>query len=138
MKDPYEGSYQEEARVKWGRTDGYTQLQSKATSMPNVDWVDIQARAEELDNALAEAMKAGVKPGSDEANELAERHRALLSDFFPASHARHVLISAGYVADLGFVSHYNDLAEELAQRLKDVIDANAAAQGVDPKDAQWL
>ena len=84
-----------------------------------------------------EGEQGGVVAGTEEAKGLAGRHRTLLSGFFPVTHAKHVLIARGYVEDPRFSAHYDQRAAGLAAWLKSIIDANAAAHGVDPDAATW-
>ncbi len=69
--------------------------------------------------------------------EFSVAHRANISQWFDVSHAQHVLIARGYVADPSFRAHFDERAEGLGAWLKAIIDANAAAHGVDPEAARW-
>ena len=42
-----------------------------------------------------------------------------------------------FAADPGYTTYYESLATGLTLWLRDVVDANAAAHGVDPATAQW-
>ena len=106
--------------------------------MTTDDWTEHKSRLESFESRLASAMNDGVAPGSPEANDLAEEHRAILSEWFAESHSMHVLISRGYVADAGFREHYDSRAEGLTKWLVEVIGANAAANGVDPETAELV
>lgn len=55
----------------------------------------------------------------------------------PVTHAKHVLLSQGYVADERFRAHYENLQPGLAEWLKDAIATNARAHGVDPENVEW-
>ena len=72
----------------------------------------------------------------DGANALAEEHRAGLT-WFDVTPAKHVILARGYVADPRFAAHYDGYEPGLAAWLKEIIDANAAAHGVDPATARW-
>ena len=82
-------------------------------------------------------MREGVEPGDERANALAERHRASIDQWFDTTYSKQVLIARGYVADPRFTAHYDRLEVGLAAWLKGIIDANAAAHGVDPVAAVW-
>mgnify|MGYP000977063918 CR=1 FL=1 len=43
----------------------------------------------------------------------------------------------GYVADPRFTAYYDRIEDGLAAWLKEIVDANAAAHGVDPATAVW-
>ena len=82
-------------------------------------------------------MREGVQPGGERANALAERHRASIAYWFDTSYSKQVIIARGYVADPRFTAYYDAVEPGLAAWLKEVIDANAAAHGVDPATAVW-
>lgn len=129
--------YQTEAEERWGSSDDWRISERNVAAMSKADWQTFKERIDGVEAALAEAMRCGVIPGSDEANELAEQYRELLSAFYPVTHAKHVLIAQGYVADPQFRARYDALGEGLADWLKQIIDTNARANGVDPERAEW-
>ncbi|WP_291278989.1 MerR family transcriptional regulator [Galactobacter sp.] len=101
------------------------------------DMEEAKRALEDLETALAEGLRAGVEPGSSEANALAERHRANVGQWFDVSHARQSLIAQGYTADPRWTEHYDSREPGLAAWLRAIIDANARAHGVDPDTAEW-
>ena len=101
------------------------------------DWQRAAAETEQLETDLADALRRGVVPGSEEANALAERHRADLSRWFEVTVPKQVLIARGYVADQRFTDYYDAKEKGLAAWLKEIIDASALAQGVDPQSVTW-
>ena len=105
--------------------------------MTREDWARVAKEASDLEADLAAAMREGVEPGDERANALAERHRASIDQWFDTSHSKQVLIACGYVADPRFAAHYDRIEVGLAAWLKGIIDANAAAHGVDPGVAVW-
>lgn len=129
--------YADEVQERWGHTDAYAQSQQNAARFTEEDWVEIQAEAEALEADLARAKRSRVEPGSPEANALAERHRASIARYYDCSYEHQVLLGRMYVADERFAEHYDAREPGLAQWLHEVIDANASAQGVDPKQATW-
>lgn len=130
-------AHQAEAEETWGDTDDWAISARNTANMTSADWESVKEETAKVEAALVEAMGRGVEPGTAEANDLAEAHRALLSRFFPVSHSKHVLISRGYVSDPRFTEHYETRGRGLAAWLKTVIDANASANGVDPETAAW-
>jgi hypothetical protein len=48
-----------------------------------------------------------------------------------------VLLASGYVSDPRFTAYYDARGEGLATWLKEIIDANAVAHGIDPENASW-
>ena len=92
---------------------------------------------EELHADLAKALREGVLPGSGRANALAEQHRASMGAYFDCTHSMQVCLARSYTEDPGFRSFYDDLERGLAEWLRDVVDANALAHGIDPETATW-
>ena len=86
---------------------------------------------------IAEAMQRGVEPGSEEANALAERHRASISQHYDCTASMHVVLARMYTEDPRFTAHYDRRAEGLAAWLRTVIEESARTQGVDPETAGW-
>lgn len=137
LDEPKFAQYAQEAEENWGQTDDWAIAQRNQAAMSGQDWRDLKERTQQVEERLAHAMREGVEPGSALANELAEEHRELLSVYFPVSHAKHAILARGYVADERFSSYYEKRASGLAQWLKNIIDANAAANGIAPEDAKW-
>lgn len=133
----WDAEWREEAEDRWGGTADWEKSERRRSQMTADDWKRVGAETEELESALAAAMAAGVEPGSAKANELAERHLTSLDEWMDMTHAKHVLVASGYVADPRFRAHYEKRAEGLADWLRAIIDANARAHGVDPETAAW-
>lgn len=107
------------------------------------DWQKIADCVEALNEDLALACRAGVEPGSAEANSLAERHRASIGVYFDCTYSMQVCLGRMYVADPGFSEFYDALFYETVEAgltawLRAVIDANALAHGVVPESATWV
>ncbi|WP_369359360.1 MerR family transcriptional regulator [Streptomyces sp. cg2] len=133
----WQPAWVEEAEDRWGDTVQWAQYAERAAAMSPEDWKEVAAATDALNADLATARQAGVAPGSDEANALAERHRALLSRYFDCSHAMQVCIGRMFVDDPRYAAYYDTVAPDLTVWLRDVIFANAAAHGVDPETATW-
>jgi DNA-binding transcriptional MerR regulator len=127
----------EEARDRWGGTAQWAQYAERAARMTPRDWKDVAARTEALNADLAAACRAGVAPGSAEANALAERHRALLGTYFDCTHAMHACLGRMFAGDPGFAAYFDGVEPGLTAWLRDAIFANAGAHGVDPATAAW-
>ena len=129
--------YVEEARAQWGDTPEWAESYQRKARMSRADWVRAHEETVALETALAEAMRNGVEPGSPEANALARWHRKDFNRWFEVSTSKQVLIARGYVADERYARYYDKRAPGLAAWLKDVIDASARSEGVDPATATW-
>ena len=129
--------YVEEARARWGDTPEWAESYQRKARMSRADWVQAHEETVALETALADAMRNGVEPGSPEANALARWHRKDFNRWFEVSISKQVLIARGYVADERYARYYDKRAPGLAAWLKDVIDASARSEGVDPATATW-
>ena len=129
--------YVEEARARWGDTPEWAESYQRKARMSRADWVQAHEETVALETALAEAMRNGVEPGSPEANALARWHRKDFNRWFEVSTSKQVIIARGYVADERYARYYDKRAPGLAAWLKDVIDACARSEGVDPETATW-
>ena len=129
--------YVEEARARWGDTPEWAESYQRKARMSRADWEQAHEETVALETALADAMRNGVEPGSPEANALARWHRKDFNRWFEVSTSKQVLIARGYVADERYARYYDKRAPGLAAWLKDVIDASARSEGVDPATATW-
>jgi MerR family transcriptional regulator, thiopeptide resistance regulator len=126
-----------DARDRWGDTVQWAQYAERTAGMTAEDWRQVAKNTSALDGDLAAAKRAGVGPGSAEGNALAERHRASIGVYFHCTHSMQVCLGRKYVAEPGFTAHYDAMGPGLTWWLRDLIDANARAQGVDPETATW-
>lgn len=81
MGEGFSLTHQQEAQERYGKTDDWAEYQRRTASMDRADWQNGKQQVEEVEHALVEAFNRDVKPGSEEANALAERHRASLFFF---------------------------------------------------------
>ena len=129
--------YLAEAQAKWGDTEEWAESARRKARMTRADWEQAHSETVALETALAEAMHSGVEPGSPEANALARWHRKDLNRWFEVSTSKQVVIARSYVADERYARYYDKRAPGLAAWLKDVIDAGARSEGVEPVTATW-
>ena len=135
--DNWDPSWAGRARDRWGDTDQWAEYAERSAHRSPDDWRRIADDVSALENALADAVRRGVEPGSDEANELAERHRASIDRYFTCTHSMHVCLGRMYESDREYAAHYDSVAPGLAVWLRAAIDANARAHGADPSTATW-
>ncbi|MFF0527984.1 MerR family transcriptional regulator [Nocardia amikacinitolerans] len=126
-----------EARERWGDTAQWAQYAERAAGRTAEHWQQIAANVDALHAELGAALRAGVLPGSERANALAERHLASLGVYFDCTHSMHVCLGRTYATDPGFAAFYDGIETGLSGWLRDIIDANARANGVDPDSATW-
>lgn len=131
-------SLTEGARERWGDTAQWAQYAERAARMTPEDWQRVADNVTMLEQDLAAAKRAGVKPGSAAADALAERHRASMDAYFDCTLSMQVCLGRKYAADPGFSAHYDAIEPGLTVWLRDVIDAHARDRGVDPDAATWV
>ncbi|MGO4616904.1 MerR family transcriptional regulator [Nocardia sp. 2YAB30] len=134
----WQPSWVEEARDRWGDTAQWAQYAERSAGRTAEHWQQITESVDALNAELAAAHRAGVAPGSDQANSLAERHRASIAAYFDCTHSMHVCLGRRYAAVPGFAAFYDDIATGLTTWLRDIIDANARAHGITPESATWV
>lgn len=133
----WDPAYQDEARERWGNTEAWKQSVERTGNWDAEQWQQLKSENEALEADLADAMRREVTPGSEEANALAERHRASIERHYDCSHSMQVLLARMYTEDPRFTAHYDEQAPGLAAWLRRVIEENARAHGVDPATATW-
>jgi DNA-binding transcriptional MerR regulator len=116
----------EEAEKRWGDTDAWRQSQQRVSRLSKDDWIAIKAEGDALLEALAQAKRDGVKPGSDVANALAARHRASIERFYDCGDEMHRNLVQMYLADERFTRYYDDVEPGLAQFVHDIVVASYA------------
>ncbi|WP_433760463.1 MerR family transcriptional regulator [Nocardia sp. CA-135398] len=116
-----------EAHERWGDTAQWAQYAERAAQRTAEDWQQIAATVDALNTDLAAAYRAGVLPGSAEANTLAERHRASIDTYFDCPPAMHLCIARTYLTTPDHTTFYNTLAPGLTPWLSAIIHANAEA-----------
>ncbi len=126
--EAWDPAYQEEAESRWGGTDAWAQGQERMAGFTPDVWREVKAETDTLNADLAAAFRAGVEPGSSRAGELAERHRASLQRFYDADHAMQQRVVEFTTSDPRFVRTYDELAPGLADWLREVVAAHAAAR----------
>lgn len=122
----------DEAEQRWSGTPQWSQYAERAASRTPADWRDLTAEVEAFNTDLATAFRAGTEPGSPDANALAERHRASIAEHFDCTHAMQVCMARTFTPE-----YYDHLAPGLTAYLQAVVNANAAAHGINPETARW-
>ncbi|RLK14013.1 DNA-binding transcriptional MerR regulator [Micromonospora sp. M71_S20] len=125
------------ARQRYGDTTQWQQYAERSALRSPEEWQAVADAVADLDRALADAMDAGVTPGSPRANQLVERHRTVFASYFPLTRQMQVCLGRMYEADPGFTAHYDGIRAGLTTWFRQSIDANARAHGIDPDTATW-
>lgn len=129
--------YQREAEERWGDTHQWEQSQQRAAGMSKDDWQRTKAQSDQLNQELAQAARDGIEPGSEQANQLAEQHRASIGQFYDCTHSMQVCLATMYTQDPRFTEYYDNLEPGLADWLYRTVAENARANGADPDNATW-
>jgi DNA-binding transcriptional MerR regulator len=116
--------YAAQAEERWGETDAWKQSQQRVSQFSKQDWIAIKAEGDALLEALAQAKRDGVPPGSAQANDLAARHRAPIDRFYDCGDEMHRNLVEMYLADERFTRYYDDVEPGLAQFVHDIVIAS--------------
>jgi MerR family transcriptional regulator, thiopeptide resistance regulator len=120
----FDEEYAAEAEKRWGETDAWKQSQQRVSQFSKQDWIATRAEGDALLEALAQAKRGGVKPGSAEANELAARHRSSIERSYDCDDEIHRNLVETYLADERFTRYYDDVEPGLAQFVHDIVVAS--------------
>ncbi len=121
--------YEDEVKDRWGETDAYKESARRSARYTKDDWKAIRSEQEANGARFVAALRTGVPADSDQAADIAEEARLLIDKrFYPLSHEMHVNLAEMYITDRRFTATYEEMAEGLAQYVRDAIVANAARQ----------
>ncbi|MEV0979480.1 MerR family transcriptional regulator [Streptomyces sp. NPDC049915] len=126
-----------QARKEYGDTAQWKQFAERSVSRGPEEWQAVADEVAGFECALAEAMAAGVAPGSPEADALVERHRKVFAVYFPLSRQMQVCLARKFEGDPGFAAYYDGIRAGLAGWFRRIVDASARAHGIDPDTATW-
>ncbi|MGW2426563.1 MerR family transcriptional regulator [Streptomyces sp. NPDC001709] len=126
-----------QAHKEYGDTAQWKQFAERSASRGPEEWQAVTDAVADFECALAEAMTAGVAPGSPEADALVERHRKVFAAYFPLSREMQVCLARKFEANPGFAAHYDGIRPGLAGWFRRIVDASARAHGIDPETATW-
>lgn len=122
--------YEEEAKERWGNTPEFAESKRRTAKYTKEDWDRYRAESAALVNELAKLFDAGVPATSDQAMDVAEKHRESITRwFYPCSYEIHRGLGEMYVNDERFAANYEQLRKGLATYFRDAIRANAERAG---------
>lgn len=117
--------HEAEARERWGKSDAYATSARRTASYSKAQWQQIRAESDQLGAGFAAAMAEGEAPDSERAMDLAEAHRAHISQwFYECSAEMHVELTRLYVDDPRFARHYERRAKGLGGYIQAAARAN--------------
>ncbi len=117
--------YAAEAEERWGETDAWKQSQRGPRGSPNRTGSTSRPKDDALLAGARAAKRAGVEPGSAEADELAARHRASIERYYDCGGEMHRSLVEMYLADERFTRYYDDVEPGLAQFVHDIVVAES-------------
>ncbi|MGH3170279.1 MAG: MerR family transcriptional regulator [Trebonia sp.] len=126
-----------EAHDRWGHTPQWAQYAERAAGRTAHDWQQVASSVKALDRDLAAAKRAGVEPGTGQANALARRHRASISEYFHCTASMHVCLGRTFGTNPAYAAHYEAMEPGLSGWLREIIEAGARAEGINPDTATW-
>lgn len=125
--------YSEEAEARWGGTSEWDESRRRAKNATDEDWAAFGRRQADFVESLADAAARGVAPGTAEAAALVDKHLASISGFYELGRNRQVILARMYAEDERFDATYRGHGAYL----KELIDGQARAEGLDPENASW-
>lgn len=125
--------YAEEAKQRWGNTPEWEHARAVESGMSSEDWQAIKEEQDAFVRLLIDARENHVAPGSEEAARVVEKHRETLARWYDVSRERQVLLARMYVTDERFNETYRGHADYLLE----LVEAQAAKEGLNPDEATW-
>ncbi len=123
--ESYNPDYEREAKERWGDTQEWAQSQARTKNFSKADWQRVKDETDVANAEMVRVFKSGAKPGSPQANDIAEAHRASIEVFYDCGYGLQKNLAEMYLVDERFTKTYEDLAVGLTQWLRDSIFANA-------------
>lgn len=120
--DPDE--FADEAKDRWGGTPTYDESVRRTSSYTSDDWKRYRAEASNLDDRFLALMDAGIGAESDEAAQLVDAHRSLITRwFYECTPDIHAGLGAMYASDPRFRENIDKAGAGLAEFLSASIAA---------------
>jgi DNA-binding transcriptional MerR regulator len=123
--DPAE--FEDEARERWGDTDGYAESARRTARYSKQDWERFKVESDEINGAIAALMDEGVAADDPRATDAVERARLQIDEwFYPCTREMHAELGRMYVADVRFKATYEKIRPGMARYMCDATAANLA------------
>lgn len=135
--DRWRPEWVDQARERWGDSTQWAQFAEGSAGRTAEQWRAQADAMRQWERDAAEALGRGVEPDADEALALADRHRAVFGAWFPITRSMQVCLGRLFESDEGFAAHYDRLHPGLAGWIREVFDAAARAEGLDPDGTIW-
>lgn len=135
--DRWRPEWVDQAKQRWGDSAQWAQFAEGSAGRSAEQW---RAQAEAMrqwERDAAEALGRGVESDADEALALADRHKSVFGAWFPITRSMQLCLGRLFESDEGFAAHYDRLHPGLAGWIREVFDAAARADGIDPGCPVW-
>ncbi|MGB3186120.1 MAG: MerR family transcriptional regulator [Ornithinimicrobium sp.] len=124
--EAFSDEYADEAQACWGDTDAWAQSPKRTKHYDKAQWQQIKTETDEINDAFAALLAAGVLASDDAAVAVAERARMQIQTwFYDCSPQMHADIAQLYVQDPRFRATYEEHTAGLAQYVHDAVQENA-------------
>lgn len=111
--------YTKEAEQKWGHTEAFKQSQERVKKMGKAGLAKVIKEAGELTAEIAAAMAGGQDPKSEAVQKLIARHYDGLRAFYEPNLQMYRGMAKMYVDDPRFKANYENVAQGLAEYMRD-------------------
>jgi DNA-binding transcriptional MerR regulator len=126
----YREEYETEAEQRWGGTQAWQESRRRTAKLGKEDWLRVRAESDDVMRRIAEAVRAGVEPGSEQAMAIAEDHRQhICRNFYDCPYEMHRSLAGMYTGDPRFEETYERAVSGGAQWFHDAVLANADRAG---------
>ncbi|MFA5651839.1 MAG: TipAS antibiotic-recognition domain-containing protein [Candidatus Paceibacterota bacterium] len=117
MKNPYK----KEAQQKWGHTEAFKQSEERVKKLGKDGLKKVIDESEKLTNEIADAMKNGDYPSSENTQKLIAKHYEGLKAFYEPNLILYKGLAEMYIQDERFKNNYEKVASGLAQYMHDAM-----------------
>jgi DNA-binding transcriptional MerR regulator len=130
MKKIFDGfdpdKYADEAKQRWGNTEGYKASMKRAESYTEADWNELKQEQGAIYADAFAALTAGVRADDPRAMDIAERHRLSFDRwFYPCSTQMHCKLADMWETDRRFADNIDKYGAGLTAYLAAAVRANA-------------
>jgi DNA-binding transcriptional MerR regulator len=123
-------AYEAEAEARWGNTRAYEESNARAKRYTEDDWKQIRAEQAAIYADAARLMEGGAPPSSEEAMDVAERHRLSIDRwFYPCAPEIHRGLADMWESDPRYSANIDKVAVGLTAFLAEAVRASARRAG---------
>lgn len=136
VADLFEGFEARQAKVEEELVDRYgegvrekfTEMRTRTAGWTRQQYRDAAAEYDDLDARMAEVLRTGAAPGSDDAFAVLDDHRAAIERYWTPDATSYAGLGERYVEDPDFRARYDAVDPRLAEFYRDAMAAYAEAR----------